>query len=247
MVRVRSKSPSSPNHGICGTIVSYNTMIVCIIIVIVTVITIMTLNTAPFQKTMLSSSSSSIKSSFSNPQIRGNGISSTFRNNNNNYDINNRDGPSIYYDRTNDDQCRFYLAESAIPYSGLGIFTSISIAKGGMTQSMEDICIYVADTPKGDITHFETHSWSRDTWLGTFEGNNPRAACEGVATLFNSMPPGIQTSKLHMSHAPNNVNLYRNKDVNAGAITQYDGISSIATRDVPAGAEITIDYQEYVS
>ena len=54
------------------------------------------------------------------------------------------------------EQCRFYLAESAIPMSGLGLFTATDIATGEQAQSMPDICIYVADTPEG--THFETHS-----------------------------------------------------------------------------------------
>jgi hypothetical protein len=148
-----------------------------------------------------------------------------------------------YYDSTNDAQCRFYLAESAIPQSGLGIFTTVDIATGDRTQSMADICIYVADTPKHG-THFETHSWSRDSWYGTFEGRNPRAACEGVATLFNSMPPGIQTSKLHMESTQDHAHIVRSQHANAGAMTHYVGISSIATREVTAGSEITIDYGE---
>lgn len=149
------------------------------------------------------------------------------------------------YDSTNDEQCRFYIAESALPKSGLGVFTTIPLNKGDMSQSMPDICIYVADTPKRG-THFETHSWSRDSWYGTWEGGNPRAACEGVATLFNSMPPGVQTSKLHMLHPPDHGEIRRSRDPNAGAITHYTGISSVATRKVKAGSEITIDYQEYV-
>jgi hypothetical protein len=151
----------------------------------------------------------------------------------------------VNYESTNDEQCRFYIAESALPKSGLGVFTTIPLAKGEMSQSMPDICIYVADTPKRG-THFETHSWSRDSWYGTWEGGNPRAACEGVATLFNSMPPGVQTSKLHMLHPPDHGEIRRSRDPNAGAITHYTGISSVATRKVKAGSEITIDYQEYV-
>ena len=50
-------------------------------------------------------------------------------------------------------QCRFYLAESAIPRSGLGLFTAVDLQKGDEAQSMPDICIYVADTPA------DTHFW----------------------------------------------------------------------------------------
>ena len=70
--------------------------------------------------------------------------------------------------------CRYYLGESAIPHGGFGLFTTISIEKGMETQSMPDICIYVADTPLNG-TAFRTHSWNNRKWFGQFEGKNPRA------------------------------------------------------------------------
>lgn len=71
------------------------------------------------------------------------------------------------------DQCRFFLAESALSaFAGWGIFTAIDIEKGQQAQSMEDICIYVADSPNG--TPLDTHSWNRDVFFGNFEGDNPR-------------------------------------------------------------------------
>jgi hypothetical protein len=132
-----------------------------------------------------------------------------------------------------DDQCRFYLAESAIPRSGLGLFTAIDLEPGQQAQSMADICLYVADTPRK--THFETHSWAKDVFFGLFEGNHPRAACEGFATLFNSMPIGVQTSKLELQSTHDNAGLHRHDDAGAGAVSQYYGISSTATRHVNAG------------
>jgi len=151
--------------------------------------------------------------------------------------------PSSLANNRDNGECRFYLAESAIPHSGLGLFTAIDIQEGEQAQSMPDICIYVADTPKG--THFQTHSWARDVWFGSFEGRNPRAACEGFATLFNSMPPGVQTSKLAMLQSHDNAGLERRKDPNAGAISQYYGVTSMATRDISAGSELTIDYGDW--
>lgn len=139
--------------------------------------------------------------------------------------------------------CRFYLAESAIPRSGLGIYTAIDLQKGEEAQSMPDVCIYVADTPRG--TEFETHSWSRDTFIGTYEGRHPRAACEGVATLFNSLPDSVGTSKLVPLKMHTNAGLSRYTEPGAGAITHYYGISSEAIRDVEAGSELTIDYGDW--
>ena len=84
------------------------------------------------------------------------------------------------------EQCRYYLAESAIPDGGLGLFTTKNITDGDEAQSMADICIYVADTPYGN--HFHTHSWAGSVFMGRYEGENSRGACEGVATLVNTMP-----------------------------------------------------------
>jgi hypothetical protein len=140
-------------------------------------------------------------------------------------------------------QCRFFLAESAIPRGGLGLFTAIDISEGSQAQAMPDVCIYVADTPRR--TQFDTHSWARDVFLGTYEGRNPRAACEGFATLFNTMPPNVATSKLVLNQLQSNAGLSRYQEPGAGAITHYYGIDSVAIRDVAAGAELTIDYGDW--
>jgi hypothetical protein len=140
-------------------------------------------------------------------------------------------------------QCRFFLAESAIPRGGLGLFTTIDISKGSPAQAMPDVCIYVADTPQR--TQFDTHSWARDVFLGTYEGRNPRAACEGFATLFNTMPPNVATSKLVLNQLQSNAGLSRFTEPGAGAITHYYGIDSVAIKDVTAGAELTIDYGDW--
>jgi len=68
-------------------------------------------------------------------------------------------------------QCRFFLAKSAIPQGGLGVYTTIDLALGQQAQSMPDICIYVPDTPYG--MHFDSHSWARDMFMGTYEGKHP--------------------------------------------------------------------------
>lgn len=141
------------------------------------------------------------------------------------------------------EQCRFFLAESAIPRSGLGIFTAIDIAKGEQAQSMPDICIYVADTPSG--TDFETHSWARSVFLGHYEGKKPRGACEGVATLVNSMPDAVNAAELVPFKMHTNGGLTRDQNPGAGAISHYYGVTSKARRDVPAGSEITIDYGDW--
>jgi hypothetical protein len=187
-----------------------------------------------------------------------------------------------------DKECRYYLAESAIPNGGLGIFSAISITHGkiavGVSRRPEnlsywyfvltithtlthslttittatltttlaitgklldpvglagDICIYVPDLKAK--TDFVTHSWAQDVFFGQFEGRNPRAACEGFATLFNSLPQGVQNSKLISPRVQTNAGL----NPGAGAITQYFGIQSSATDNIQAGSELTIDYGDF--
>lgn len=140
-------------------------------------------------------------------------------------------------------ECRYFLAESGIRQGGLGLFTAVDVAKGEMAQPMVDICIYVADTPDG--TAFVTHSWARDVFMGSFEGKNPRGACEGVATLVNSMPEGERTSELIGFKQHTNAGLHRAAHPGAGAVTHYYGITSRAVRNVPAGSELTINYGDW--
>ncbi len=140
-------------------------------------------------------------------------------------------------------QCRFFLAESAIPRSGLGIFTAVDIAKGEQTQSMPDICIYVTDTPSG--TDFHTHSWAGSVFMGRYEGENSRGACEGVATLVNTMPDSVNAAELVPFKVHTNAGLKRDQNPGAGAITHYYGVTSKARRNVAAGSEITIDYGDW--
>ena len=48
-------------------------------------------------------------------------------------------------------QCKFYLAESAIPNGGLGMFAGVGLQQG--EQWGVDICLYVADTPHDTRTY----------------------------------------------------------------------------------------------
>jgi hypothetical protein len=159
--------------------------------------------------------------------------------------VNHRFDHNGMNNNNNTSMCRYYLAESAIPHGGLGLYTAIDLTEGQEAQSMPDICIYVADTPPR--TSFVTHSWAKDVFIGQYEGKNPRAACEGFATLFNSMPEqnNIRTSDLVSMHHHTNGGLHRYYDPGAGAITHYYGISSVAKRNVTAGSELTINYGDW--
>jgi hypothetical protein len=88
---------------------------------------------------------------------------------------------------TSNGECGLYLARSAIPNGGLGIFVGRrGIAEPNRVVGFPDVCIYVADTPR-DLKQLRSHSYGYGTFFGQFEGSNSRAACEGLATLMNTM------------------------------------------------------------
>lgn len=145
----------------------------------------------------------------------------------------------------NNEQCDFYLAESAIPRGGLGVFTTLPLAKGSPAQAWPDICIYLTDASQSKGTEIDTHTWQSyrfgAQWLGGRRG--VRAACMGLVTIFNSMGmkeyasarPNADPSLIHT-----NGGLDRSRDPGAGAITHYYGATSVAIRDLVAGSELMI-------
>ena len=128
----------------------------------------------------------------------------------------------------------------------MGVFTAVGINKDDFVGSPTfDICIYVADAPKR--TPFETHSWGQDVFFGQFEGKKPRAACEGLATLYNAMPaPHVANSKLVSMRVPTNGGLNRYKNPGAGAITHYYGVHSIAQDTISARWFADVEPGKYV-
>jgi hypothetical protein len=140
------------------------------------------------------------------------------------------------------DQCRYYLAESAIPKSGLGIFTAVGV-QPDQVVSIPDICIYVADTPVG--IQLRTHSYGRTTFFGQFEGSNSRAACEGLATTMNTMPDTAINVKLVSPPKATNAGLDRRSSPGAGAITHYYGIQTVSLDTIVAGSELTHYYGDW--
>lgn len=142
-------------------------------------------------------------------------------------------------------QCNFFLAESSIPKSGLGVYTAIDIPKDQPAQPTPDICLYVTDAKVGK-SETATHTWQDYRFGAQTETDRPertRAACQGLVTMFNSMPneryasarPAAVPELIH-THG----GLRRQDSPGAGAITHYFGASSKTLRDVTAGTELTL-------
>lgn len=141
--------------------------------------------------------------------------------------------------------CDFYMAESAIPRGGLGVFTAKPLSKGSPAQGWPDICIYLTHANSKRGTEIDTHTWQSyrfgAQWLGG--RRDPRAACMGLVTIFNSMAMK-EFASARPSADPNNIHknggLDRSRDPAAGAITEYYGATSVTIKDLVAGSELML-------
>lgn len=140
-------------------------------------------------------------------------------------------------------ECHWYLAESAIPNSGLGLFTAKGVLPGEMV-GFPDICIYVGDAPK-HWTHLRSHTFGGGTFLGQHEGSNSRAACEGFTTTFNTQPDRLINSEMVSPMLPTNAGLHRGFSPGAGSITHHYGIHAKAKDVITAGSELTLYYGDW--
>ena len=140
--------------------------------------------------------------------------------------------------------CDVYMAESALPGGGLGIFTGVALSENQLVKASPDICLYVVNA--SEKTEHRTHTWQDfrfgAQWLG---GSNPRAECMGIVTLFNSMAASeyasVRTSA-DRGLIHDNAGLNRKTSPGAGAVTQYYGATATALRDLKAGSELMIPH-----
>ena len=138
--------------------------------------------------------------------------------------------------------CRWYVAESAIPNSGLGIFTGVGLHKGS-DIGYPDICLYISDGDFDD-THLSSHTWGAN-YLGTIEGRHTRSACEGLVTIANTYHPALINTALISQELQTNANLHRAVSPGAGAITYNYGIQGRARDIITAGSELIVDYFDW--
>jgi len=145
------------------------------------------------------------------------------------------------------DQCRYYLAESAIPHGGLGVFTAVGILPEQQV-GMNDLCIMVEHLPSYKDTHLRSHTWGSANVFGQFEARHKgttKAACEGLGTLYNAAPTELANTHKVSPHHHDNAGLDRKTHAGAGAISHYYGMAGVAQDLIPAGSELTVDYGDW--
>ncbi|EEC49901.1 predicted protein [Phaeodactylum tricornutum CCAP 1055/1] len=149
--------------------------------------------------------------------------------------------------------CNLFMAESAIPNAGLGMFTARRLDKGELISS-GDVVLQIEDADLNKNLRFwrqgitdideppwllENYFWNPSNTFGSFEAHDVESIVPGLGMLANSHP-GLVNSKMLPSSAT--ADLHRGLDPGAGASTHYHNVRFRATDKIEAGTELFVKY-----
>ena len=144
-------------------------------------------------------------------------------------------------------KCSLYLAPSTILNGGLGVFTGISMSKGDVF-STTDLAIPLVDLHKHNRVQkgnrldsvLSNYVWHPEAMGMDREAPSGSAFAPGVHAAANCLPALINVE----SDVPKACSrgFHRTIDPVAGAISYYGDLRTVATRDIPSGGELFVDY-----
>lgn len=153
------------------------------------------------------------------------------------------------------EQCQFWLAESSIPNSGMGLYSGVKLRPGDF--SPKEIIIPMHDREQNtklrcDLSPFtckqsnkwliEDYEWSDSLGWARHEAKETFFANPGFGSIPNHHV-GMSSACPQIS-LKSNGNLHRSRDAASGSISPYDSLSFEITRHVEAGQELFINYGE---
>lgn len=153
-------------------------------------------------------------------------------------------------------ECSVYMAPSTLGVdTSMGIYTGIPL-KDGTQVNFPEIVIPLLFREFGD--HVKGYDdgvlWDRYVWEGevmdmeTYIDTNRHASravfVPGVGCTINSV---LDMSNIQSTHGSNysTAGLHRSSDPGAGAFTPYYNSQTVASTDLPAGAELFASYGDY--
>jgi hypothetical protein len=142
-------------------------------------------------------------------------------------------------------ECGLYMAESTIPFAGLGIFSGID-RKVGDAVGNGDICIPLYDlethNEENFFNPFSDYVWGGEVMGMKFEveGEDIEANCPGLDCVINCNLALINVAKA--TPLFDDAGLHRSKDPGAGSSTPYHNGTTTVIRDIPAGGELFKNY-----
>ena len=142
-------------------------------------------------------------------------------------------------------ECKLFIAESSMaPNAGLGVFAGHGGFMADEAIGTPDLCIFLGDAPAVD-SHINSHTFGFASFFGQYEGSNSRAACEGIATTFNTNGVSHVNTKLVSPVQATTAGTRRDASAAAGSITHHYGMHAQALDVIPAGQELTIWYGDW--
>jgi hypothetical protein len=159
--------------------------------------------------------------------------------------------PEIWKDQY-EETCGLYMAESAIPNSGLGMYTGKAIRQNEQI-SFSDVAIQVEDhdtnTKRRRWYHklapgepdwlMENYFWNCRVTKATFEARDIQSVIPGLGMLANSHT-GLVNAIMRPPQVTNI--LRRDKDPGTGASTNYHNVRFVSDQEIEAGAELFVAY-----
>jgi hypothetical protein len=145
-------------------------------------------------------------------------------------------------------ECDLYIAESTIPGAGMGVYTSKEL-QPGETLSIGDSCVPVIDVRYHNERPFfnplRDYLWQGDTMTmlnENYMNHDMDAYCYGLGAIPNCHLGAINIHRPRPIYS--STGLHRSNDPGVGAFTPYINATTTATRYVPAGTELFLDYGE---
>ena len=133
-------------------------------------------------------------------------------------------------------KCGFYIAPSSIPGAGLGLY-SASAHPRGATIGFPDINIALVNKRRSILENYE---WDASSMASTFEGREVSNIAPGFGMLANGHYE-LDNVALGLPKW-DDAGLHRSASPSAGSFTLMHSMSAVATKDIPAGSELFLNY-----
>ena len=141
--------------------------------------------------------------------------------------------------------CRRYLAKSAIPNAGMGIFTTEDISAGSPISTDGDLVIHLTDinplTAQSLRMILYDYAWDSQDFLGMYEGKKVYTIVPGYGMLANGHQKLFNTGQ-SLYPSVDNAEVSRMNSPGAGAFSHYYNYSFIASKAIAAGQELLMNY-----
>jgi hypothetical protein len=137
--------------------------------------------------------------------------------------------------------CHLYVAKSSTKNVGLGLYSSVPIRRG-QPISQPDIIIQITDSLNMGIL-LSDYSWNPDLFGGQYEANIVHSIIPGVGSIANAVSDFRDANAIFYGRRDvDEADVPRTTSPGAGAFTHYHNVSFFALKDINAGEEILITY-----